>query len=319
MFLKLSLNATAALLSTTLTMQPRSSGGGGASSRDNLLDKLAGDILERMPPKFDIEGALERWPVTYDQSLNTVLVQEMQRFNKLIAVVMSTLANLRKALKGQVVMSGDLESVADALFFGRVPTLWAKAAYPSLKPLAGWVDDLIKRLEFLNTWDKTSPPPVFWLPGFFFTQAFLTGVKQNFARQEQIPIDTLLFHYHVLTGENDRDTSTPPSTGCYIEGIFMEGARWDEEVGAIAESLPKVLKTLMPIIWLQPRSTVEEGVTLDQTPDTYNCPMYKTSERKGVLSTTGQSTNFVMEIYIPSKKPQKHWVKRGVALLCMPD
>lgn len=71
----------------------------------------------------------------YEESLNTVLIQEAIRYNKLLTAIQSTLRDLLKALKGLVVMSEALEKMSLSLFSNIVPSLWASKAYPSLKPL----------------------------------------------------------------------------------------------------------------------------------------------------------------------------------------
>jgi dynein heavy chain len=336
------------LLGALLTLQPKTSnassgaasGGAAAAAapqtREAQIAATAREIEARLPAKFDVELASRKFPVVYANSMNTVFVQELIRYNRLLDAVRSSLQSLQRALKGEVVMSDDLEAMATSLFNGMVPKLWSAVAYPSLKPLGAWVGDLLQRLGMFASWLQNGPPSAFWVSGFFFTQSFLTGTMQNYARKYRIPIDELSFDFEVMDHVAE-DTKTPPADGCYIYGLFLEGARWDSKLKAVAPSLPKQLFTKMPVIWLKPvhnnsktsaaaaaAATAATGsATLAPgsagTKHAYTCPVYKTSRRAGTLSTTGHSTNFVLAINLPCTQDERFWVKRGVALLCQLD
>ena len=82
---------------------------------------------------------------------------------------------------------------------GEVPGAWARAAYPSLKPLASWCSDLRCRVDFIRGWlVAPRPPERFKLPYFFLPQGFLTGVLQMHARKHRTPVDFLSFDFHLL-------------------------------------------------------------------------------------------------------------------------
>jgi dynein heavy chain len=218
-----------------------------------------------------------------------------------------TLPQLDKALQGLVVMSGELEAMGTSIALGQVPGAWEAKAYPSLKPLGPWTDDLMLRLDFIRAWIAQGIPVTFWISGFYFPQAFLTGSMQNYARSHQFPIDTIGFDFIMLDTFSSDAITTKPEDGVYIRGLFLEGARWDPEIRSLNDSRPKQLFSPAPIMHLSPCKDRQEP-----SGGIYRCPIYKVLSRRGVLSTTGHSTyRGVLASRPTSKKRPPFIISRG--------
>ena len=310
-----------------LTLQPRIAGGAGASREDQIIE-MAKNMAVQLPHLYDIEGISMNYPTDYYESGNTVLVQEAQRYNRLLGVLHVSLRELQRALKGLVVLSAELENMGNAVFDQRVPPTWTAAAYPSLKPLGPWFKDFMARLSFISNWIEYGVPNTYWISGFYFPQGFLTAQLQNYARKYAYPIDTVSFSF-IMRDEAQEDLKKAED-GCYVYGLFLEGARWDKIEKTLIDPKPKELFSPMPVIHMLPQQ-----YRATPTSDIYRCPVYKILTRTGTLSTTGHSTNFVTWIEIPSNKEtifrsslvsetnaqvkfcdQDYWIKAGVAAFC---
>jgi dynein heavy chain len=101
-----------------------------------------------------------------------------------------------------------------------VPNKWADVGFLSLKPLASWIQDLNDRVTFLKKWIDGGTPAVFWISGFFFPQAFYTGILQNYARKHVIAIDELDFEVKIYDEITPLEVSEKPEDGCFIYGTI---------------------------------------------------------------------------------------------------
>ena len=235
--------------------------------------------------------------------LSIILLQEMGRFNKLINKVTISLEQLQKGIEGSIVMSQDLDEMYSSILNSQVPETWTKIAYPSLKPLSSWFEDLVKRTEFMRLWLTQGKPASFWLPSFFYPQSFLTSILQTFARKHQLPIDKLNFAYEVLDIPVEA-LIKPPENGAYIYGLFIQGARWDEEAKALGDQW--VGYELLPVVHFIPKEDYK------QDENTYTCPVYNTS----VITKDVLRKNYITCIHLPTTQSQDYWILKGTALLC---
>ena len=119
---------TSLLLDSILLTQSRSTSSG-SRSREQVLAEVADDILKQLPKAFDFEAVQTKYPVSYTESMNTVLCQEVIRFDRLYKTITSSLNSLKKALVGLVVMNASLEKVANSMFDGKVRNLLISGGY----------------------------------------------------------------------------------------------------------------------------------------------------------------------------------------------
>jgi len=90
--------ASTKIIETIVSIQPRDTGGSDGKSSDDIVIELAIGLLKEAPELLDLSTAHKDLfvIVEYDliPSLSTVLLQEIERFNKLISVIHRTLSEI---------------------------------------------------------------------------------------------------------------------------------------------------------------------------------------------------------------------------------
>ncbi|XP_031370421.1 dynein heavy chain 6, axonemal isoform X2 [Apis dorsata] len=294
------LRETHFILKTILEVQPQEITSDEDKSTSDIIHDLAEMINEKIQLKIDPKKCnpehLKRDSAGRLPSLTIVLLQEVDRYNKLLIKIHKSIENLERAIKGFVVMSEELENVFIALINNQI-----------------WLIDV--------------KPISFWISGFSFPQGFLTGMLQTCARKYNIPIDHLKLDFiakNILLDQEEIEIEHKksgkevievykdlqvPEDGVLIHGLFIDAGRWDFKSMQLIDEYLGEMHPSLPVLHINP------VLKLPEDDPRYVCPLYKTAIRAGVLSTTGHSTNFVVAILLPSEKEQSHWILKGTALL----
>ncbi|KPA83847.1 putative dynein heavy chain [Leptomonas pyrrhocoris] len=304
-------------VNTTLVRDGGGGGGGGGATQVVTQEQRCLEILASIeePSKAATPGLLD-YAAIYEytegdreNALNTCLLQEVQRYNVLLQKIHRQKAELRRAVKGEIVMSEELETIFNALLLGRVPPPWM-SAYPSLKPLASWAVDLVERIDQMRLWSQRTPT-VFWLSGFTYPTGFLKSLQQQQARRDQISIDQYDWEYAILPSE-ERAIAHRPKKGAYVRGIFLEGAGWSADANTLCEPRPMELIVAMPVIHFKPKLRTGKPKPVS----VYECPLYMYPVRTGMR----ERPSYVVAVDLDSGDAvPETYTKRGTALLLSTD
>jgi hypothetical protein len=193
-----------------------------------------------------------------------------------------------------------VESLCRRLLANRVPDLWLTNSFPSVLPLRRYMDDVVQRVAFLSEWVCEKKPAVVRLGAFYHPEEFLTSILQVYARKHVVPFDSLSWRTIVASAD-----SPEPEEGILVEGLALEGAKWDGEANSLTECGQRELENFLPVLHLLPTQEKERAESL------YECPVYRTQNRgTGALDLP----NYIFSIFLPcGADGADHWVQRSVA------
>ncbi|XP_041975311.1 dynein axonemal heavy chain 8 [Aricia agestis] len=296
-------DVTQDLLDTILSIQPKESSSGGGETREASVYRQAKEMLEKVPPNFDPHEVRERLKLY--GILNSMVIflrQEIDRMQRVISLVRSTLLDLLLAIDGTIIMNEALRDSLDNIYDAKVPSVWLKNSWSS-STLGFWFTEFLERNIQFSSWCFQARPHSFWMTGFFNPQGFLTAMRQEVTRAHKgWALDMVSLHNDVTKFTLD-EIKAPPPEGVYIHGLFLDGAGWDKRNMRLGESTLKVLYTPLPVVHVYAINS-----TAPKDPKLYECPVYKNARRTGLT--------YITPLWLPTIKSPDHWILRGVAMLC---
>ena len=115
------------ILDSILSIQPKDSSGGSGETRESVVYRLADDMLDKLPGDyvpFEVKQRLQKMGAL--QPMVIFLRQEIDRMQRVISKVRSTLVDLKLAIDGTIIMSEDLRDALDSMFDAKIPKSWQK-------------------------------------------------------------------------------------------------------------------------------------------------------------------------------------------------
>ena len=311
------------LFKTLGETQPKGGGSDGGVSREDVVYEKASELLKRLPEDYEEDEYKTKIRKLGGMTIpmNIFLFQEIQRFQNVISKVRFTLTQLQLAIKGEVVMTAELQETLDSMFDARVPHYWENTLTGDefswrLPNLGLWFTSLLNRDNQYRVWLNNGRPNSFWLTGFFNPNGCLTAMKQEVTRKhksQKWALDDVVYHTEVTNFERVEQVKSAPEEGIYIHGLNLDGAAWSRQESNLVESAPKQLFSPLPVLHVTANERkLEERSKKEQFGSTgpYECPVYKYANR------TDRYFIFFANLRCSEEKPPNHWTLRGSALLC---
>ena len=206
-------------------------------------------------------------------------------------------------------MSMELDELASSLFNGFLPGMWSQLAPQTLKSLVNWIEHFMKRYAQYKTWIEVEEPKAMWLSGLHIPESYLTALVQTTCRHKGWALDKSTLYTMVTKVRNPNEIKKRLEHGCYIQGLYLEGAIWNMDKDCLDYQNPKELIVEMPLIQIIPIEANKLKLR-----GTIRTPVYVTQARRNAMGV-----GLVFEADLKTDKHPSHWVLQGVCLVLNTD
>ncbi|SCU69962.1 Cytoplasmic dynein 2 heavy chain (DYNC2H1), putative [Trypanosoma equiperdum] len=317
-------------LKTILDIQPRDAVARGGVTREEKVLSMADNFLRQLPANWVVDRKLH---LADKQPLSIFAGQEIDRLSVTVRTIRQTCTNLKLAVAGTIILTPALQDALDYLYAARVPPSWVAVGWPSPN-ISLWFAEVLRRYEQLDGWARNGRPPVYWLPGFFNPQGFLTSVRQEITRShanEAVPwaLDKVETRTEVRSseyrpGQEPKAEDLKTERGeVVIHGLFLEGAMWDKANKRLKDPPPGDLFRELPMLLISAinkdappphmNAPMKPGQLKERQKkqEYYRCPVYKYPTRSDL--------HWIFDVNLPVAEDDAYWRMRGVSLLGCTD
>ena len=162
-----------------------------------------------------------------------------------------------------------------------------------------------RRYKQYRDWIDIEEPKVIWLSGLHIPESYLTALIQSTCRSKGWALDKSMMYTNVTKIFDEKDITKRLEQGTYVQGIYIEGARWSVENDCLDYQNPKELVTQMPLIQIIPIEANKLKLR-----GTIKTPVYITQLRANAMGV-----GLVFEADLKTRHHVSHWILQGVAMV----
>lgn len=280
--------------------------------KETVMNRLK-NLIPSIPELEDIEDTNDDGgSLNFSDSMTIILTQETTKIKQTIEKVKKSSLEIEKTLYGFIPpLQSNLKAIQE-IADGKVPTIWK--TFEGFFTFDSWIKELIKRINFFNSWVRRGRPLLTDLSCFADPVKFLNAFKMNFLKVNKIAHSDQPSHISFNVTIISENPDQQPELGIYITGMHFQGAVFNmAEKVLVEEQIGDDNDYHCPILHIIPKIANESDTQNDE--NYYNCPVYRIIGNTSEINRKQNSTELITKLPIPSNKTQSFWTIRGTSLL----